>query len=313
MKKKGLVSIVMSIYNPKIEYIIKQLDSINEQDYSDIEVIIWDDNPDSGFEESILQKHITNYPYKYEKTKKNLGYAKAFEKLTTLAKGEYIAFCDQDDIWLKKKVSKMVSELKREGVVLVTADRALIDGQDKIFVKSVRHGSGTIGDRWNTGDDMLEIAVFTTCAIGMNTMMKTSVAESLLPIPEDVAHDKWFSAGACVKGKVVFLDEVLALYRRHGENVSGTLVGIHSKKEYYEKRVKIQEVFSKAFLERFTDIDVKKKKRIKEFTDARVNRRVFEIFKHREIDPDVARFEIVMSLIPNCLFSFFIKLVQLIA
>lgn len=313
MKKEGLVSVVMSIYNPKIEYIIKQLDSINEQDYSYIEVIVWDDNPQSDFEESVLQTHINKYPYRYEKAKENLGYAKAFEKLTTLAQGEYIAFCDQDDIWLKYKVSKMVNELKKEDTVLVTSDRALIDEQDNIFVKSVRYESGTIGDKWSTGDDILEISAFTTCAIGMNTMMKTNIAKSLLPIPELIAHDKWFAAGACVKGKVVFIDEVLALYRRHGKNVSGTLVGIHSKKDYYEQRVNIQEIFSKAFLKRFPSIAEEKKKIIWEFTEARVNRQTLKIFKYRKLDPDIAKFEIVMSLIPNCFFNLFVKFVQLIA
>lgn len=313
MKKEELVSIVMSIYNPKTEYIIKQLDSINEQDYANIEVIIWDDNPKSDFDESILRMHIKKYPYRYEKAMDNLGYAKAFEKLTTLAKGKYIAFCDQDDIWLKSKVSKMVDELKKDNVVLVTSDRSLIDEHDKVFVKSVRRESGTIGDKWNTGDDILEISVFTTCAIGMNTMMKTDVAKSLLPIPEETAHDKWFTAGACAKGKVVFLDEILALYRRHGENVSGTLVGINSKRDYYEQRVKPQEKFSKEFLNRFPCIDEDKKKIIKDFTDARVNKKRFKIFRYRMLAPDIAKFEIVISWMPNFLFKWLVKIVQLIA
>lgn len=263
MEKQELVSIVMSIYNPKADYIIKQLDSINEQDYTNIEVIIWDDNPMSDFDENILQMHIKKYPYRYEKAIKNLGYVKAFEKLTTLAKGEYIAFCDQDDIWLRSKISKMVDELRKDDVVLVTSDRALIDENDKIFVKSVRHEKGTIGDKWNTDDDILEIAVFTTCSIGMNTMMKTDIAKELLPIPKEAAHDKWFAAGACTKGKVVFIDEILALYRRHGKNVTGTLVDINSKKDYYEQRVKMQEEFSKEFLNRFLYIDEDKKKKYK--------------------------------------------------
>jgi glycosyltransferase involved in cell wall biosynthesis len=37
----------------------------------------------------------------------NLGYTKAFEKLISFSTGDYIAFCDQDDIWHEDKIKNV--------------------------------------------------------------------------------------------------------------------------------------------------------------------------------------------------------------
>lgn len=301
-----LVSVVISIFNPNIEYLTKQIESIENQDYQHIEIIIWDDNPETNVDERLFERLINKYSYQYIKCKVNLGYAKAFEKLTMLAKGKYIAYCDQDDIWMKNKISRMVAEIKKENAVLVTADRAIIDENDKIIVSSCRKKMPQNSNTWNTGDNIVVNAVFSTYAIGMNILIRADVAKQLMPIPEDTAHDKWLTAGASVKGKVAFIDEVLVQYRRHGKNASGMFRSIEGKEEYYKERVLYSYRLAEIFLERFPETDEKAKTAIMKFAKARKERKVLQIVKYRKIAPDIAGFEIILKFMPNALFKLLI-------
>ena len=49
-----LLRVVISIYRPDIRFLVRQLETVECQDYENIEVIIRDDDPGSAFDESIL-------------------------------------------------------------------------------------------------------------------------------------------------------------------------------------------------------------------------------------------------------------------
>ena len=106
------VNILLSVYNPNVTYLVEQLKSIDKQKYR------------------IL-------PYK----KKNIGYVKAFEYLVEQADGNYIAFCDQDDIWDKTKIEKCIQCMEKEHTILVVTDRKIIDAEGEATCNSVRHTS----------------------------------------------------------------------------------------------------------------------------------------------------------------------------
>ena len=104
------VDIVLSVYKPNIEFLEKQLESLNEQTYPNIEVIIHDDCVEERCDRAVFERKLTKIPYRilpYQD--RNLGYTKAFERLVKNTTGAYIAFCDQDDIWLPEKIEKCVS------------------------------------------------------------------------------------------------------------------------------------------------------------------------------------------------------------
>lgn len=296
-----LVSVVVSIYHPNMNFLEKQIRSLDEQSYDNIEIIIWDDDPDSAFDKKFFEKLIKKHKYYYLKGKENIGYAKAFAHLTEIAKGQYIAYCDQDDIWLCDKIKKCVKALEEEKGVLVTADRAIIDENDTVLISSNREQQKDIANSWSTGEHITPEAVFTTCAIGMNIVMRTDIAQELLPIPENVAHDRWLVAGASVKGKLIFLDEVLVQYRRHTQNVSGIMRGIYNKRDYLKKRVEKSYMLAKEFINRFPELSKEDKKIISEFSEARYKQNIFQMLKYRKISPDVIKFEIFLSVTPDFL------------
>lgn len=300
-KYQKKVSIVISIYKPNLQYLEKQLLSINSQTYKNIEVIVWDDYENSDFTSETIGKYITKFPYKYIKCQKNLGYIKAFEKLTTIAEGDYISYCDQDDIWEKDKILKSVETLINENAVLVTSDYSIIDGEDKLIHRSAREYSPAKHNLWHTGDDITKFAMFRCYAVGFTIVIDSTVAKKLVPFPTEIIHDKWLALGASALGKVAMIDEPLARYRRHGKNESGTLSGIYCKKDYYEKRVYSSFKAVEIFINKFPEC--KDKKEIMEFAIARKNKKIFKIWKYRRLANTEAKFEILLCFVPNFIFK----------
>ena len=62
----------------------------------------------------------------------------AFEKLVQRSDGEYIAFCDQDDIWMDDKVEKCVAYMNEKNIDLVVTDKQIIDENDNVTCSSVK-------------------------------------------------------------------------------------------------------------------------------------------------------------------------------
>jgi glycosyltransferase involved in cell wall biosynthesis len=121
-----LVSVVIPVYKGR-EYIEKTVKSILSQDYSNIELLLIDDGCPAGSDVildnlSSLDNRIRVYH------KDNGGVAEARNFGIKLAKGELIAFCDQDDLWLPSKLSKQVPlfDDQKVGVVYCGAEAAYL-------------------------------------------------------------------------------------------------------------------------------------------------------------------------------------------
>lgn len=105
--KQPLVSVIVPVYNGE-RYLALALKSIFEQDYTPFEVIVIDDgSTDSGAEiaRSYQQVRYFHQP--------NQGVAVARNHGIQLSEGEFIAFLDQDDIWLPKKLTLQISHLRQ--------------------------------------------------------------------------------------------------------------------------------------------------------------------------------------------------------
>ncbi len=107
------ISVAMATYNGE-KYIIEQLDSIRNQTLQVDEVIIHDDcSTDNTVQ--VVQEYIKEYQLdnKWHMicNEHNLGYASNFMASVKDTSGDYIFFCDQDDIWIADRVEKMVAVL----------------------------------------------------------------------------------------------------------------------------------------------------------------------------------------------------------
>ncbi len=135
------VSVVMATYrrNQSLE---KALHSIIAQTYSNIEVIVVDDNADSKWnaEVEVIINNLRSHDFdmKYIKNACNKGSAEARNIGIREASGEYITFLDDDDLYLPDKVKNQVAYMIEKGLDYSITDLWLYDEEDRLIEKRTR-------------------------------------------------------------------------------------------------------------------------------------------------------------------------------
>jgi glycosyltransferase involved in cell wall biosynthesis len=98
-----LVSVIISVYNGE-QHIAETIESIINQNYSNIEIIIIDDGSTDGSRE-VTQRYVPPLLYHHQP---NSGIAAAWNRGIELAKGDFIAFNGADDLWAKNKIQQQM-------------------------------------------------------------------------------------------------------------------------------------------------------------------------------------------------------------
>ena len=114
-------SVAMATYNGA-EYVVEQLESIRTQSMPVDEVIIHDDRSTDdtvAIVEKYIREHGLERTWKVSQNPKNLGYAANFISAVKETVGEYIFFCDQDDIWVPDRVEVMVGQMEEHPEILL--------------------------------------------------------------------------------------------------------------------------------------------------------------------------------------------------
>ena len=131
---KKLVSIILPTYN-RSQYICRAIESVLNQTYDNLELIIIDDGSKDNTLE-IISKY-QNPKIKVIRNKENLGFVKSLNKAIKLAQGKYIARIDDDDYWSdSKKLKKQIEFLENNPeYVLVGSGMIKIDKNGKEIKK----------------------------------------------------------------------------------------------------------------------------------------------------------------------------------
>lgn len=205
-----LVSIIVSTYNGE-QFIKSQLESLLKQTYRNIEIVISDDASTDGTR-SILLQYASLSKFTILLNKENAGFIRNFERGILLAKGVYIALCDQDDIWLPEKIEKLCRFIGDYS--LVYCDSKLIDEKGEDLGKKVSDIK-----RMYTGTDARGF-VITNIVSGHAMMFKKEILPYAMPLQTDIFHDEWLAVHAAVLNGIIYLDQPLTLYRQHAKNVT---------------------------------------------------------------------------------------------
>jgi len=216
VKQEKLVSIAIATYKGE-KYIKEQIESILNQTYKNLEIIICDDNStDNTF--NILKEYAKkDKRIKLYKNKQNLGYVKNFEKAISLCHGDYIALSDQDDIWLKEKIKILLDNIGNFD--LIHSDTYLIDENGEILHKSYSN----FAKKQLNPKDIIELA-FTPMVTGCTCMFTKSLRNKVLPFCNKIdVHDLWISLVAFKSNGIKYYDKALIKYRQHSNNQIGAL------------------------------------------------------------------------------------------
>lgn len=113
----ALVSVVVPVYNGE-QYLEKTVESILNQNYQHIELILVDDGS-SDQSAVIMQKLVIKDTRVRAFYNQNGGVACARNFGIHQAKGEFVAFCDQDDLWLPTKLTKQIPLFENPNMGLI--------------------------------------------------------------------------------------------------------------------------------------------------------------------------------------------------
>ena len=152
-----LISVIIPYYKKK-EYIISSINSVLNQTYKNLEIIIIYD--DLNKEDLNLLKKIKKKDkrIKIYINKKNLGAGRSRNKGIKLSKGTFVAFLDSDDLWKKNKLKKQIFFMKKNGINASHTSYTIINSINKI-----------IGSR--NAKDMSYKLLLKSCDIGLSTVI----------------------------------------------------------------------------------------------------------------------------------------------
>lgn len=145
----GLVSVVMPTYK-RSEKLTRAIESVLNQTYRDLELLLVNDNEPSDEYTQELIKRIE--PYKDDKRlclimqEKHINGAVARNVGIKQARGEYIAFLDDDDWWEKEKIERQIDVLKTLDSTWggVSCKFTLYNQEGKVIGKSPKYQDGYI-------------------------------------------------------------------------------------------------------------------------------------------------------------------------
>lgn len=213
------VSVVLATFNGAA-YLREQLESILDQTWQDIEIVAYDDGSTDGTL-SILEQYPQVRTYRAEERG---GVVVNFQRGISRATGRYVAFCDQDDIWLKNRLEASVTAMQQlerargsDTPILVHSDLCVVDKDLRTMAPSFYRSIGRDPGRYSFGRLLVQGAV-----TGSTCLMNRPLIGLAFPIPETaMMHDWWVALVAKVFGEIGYIDCPTVLYRQHGRNVIG--------------------------------------------------------------------------------------------
>ena len=206
MKK---VSVIIPMHNSS-NFILKCIDSVINQTYKELEILLIDDKSSDNTIRKI--KKIKDKRIKIIKLNNNMGAARARNKGIEEATGDYISFLDSDDYWRLDKIEKQVEFIKDK--VFIYSKYEYLRG-DKRHIANVPESL--------TYDELLKnSAIFTsTVMLNMKYLDKEDIYMPNMRMGQD--YGAWYKILKKID-KAYGMQEVLATYRVGNKSLSSNKI-----------------------------------------------------------------------------------------
>ena len=218
------ISVAMATYNGA-RFLREQLESLAEQTHLPAELAVGDDGSTDETLQilSEFQKHAP-FPVHIYRNESNLGYARNFLATAQRCRGDWIAFCDQDDVWLPNKLADASGAIERTpGCCMILQNAWLCDdalvSRNRKFPDKLRPGIYGAGSQYGF---WVWLGFLQTIHGSFFKMWDhKELPRNYYSKHPEVSHDKWTCMIANAIGGIVVLDEPAALYRRHEQAFTG--------------------------------------------------------------------------------------------
>ena len=221
-----MLSVVVCTYNGE-KYVQQQLLSILNQTIKPDEIIVSDDGSSDNtvalVREVLAPIHTTGITVTILTRDTPLGVAGNFSEALTQARGDLIALSDQDDVWLPEKLEVLTEVFSHHPeVVLVHTDATLIDASGKPTGTLMATLRLTSLERRALLEQRGLVALLRRNVVtGATVVLRRSLLEQALPIPEGWIHDEWLAVVAALQDGLLFDPRCVVEYRIHPGNVIG--------------------------------------------------------------------------------------------
>ena len=208
-----MISVVMSVYNERLEWLEAAVESILSQTHRDFEYIVIIDNPqlDCQCDEYLERIAASDERVRIHRNERNMGLARSLNVGIRLARGEYIARMDADDISMPNRLEEELRVIDEHGVDMVTSGRIDIDEDGKVTGQSRRIMSNPY-----------DVLPRTNIVVHPSVMMRTEVYRELggyRAFYNSEDYDMWLrilSSGHSIE----VIDEPLVYYRIRSNSMS---------------------------------------------------------------------------------------------
>lgn len=243
-------SVIVPTYN-RAHMVTETIDSILSQTFRDLELIIVDNDSTDNTEEVI--KSYKDKRIRYFKHQNNGIVAVNRNYGVSKAKGEYIAFCDDDDLWFPEKLEKQVQEMEK-------------DSQIGLVCNNVIHfnGKGDHGEAFKAkprdSDLTFEALVWKSFISGSTVLVRKAVLDDVGLMdesPELVAvedYELWLRIAK--KYRVKYIDIPLGKYRTHpGGYRRGPVKALEGDRLIYKKLLDMGVLSARSYRERISKLN----------------------------------------------------------
>ena len=208
-----LVSIALCTYNGE-RFLRGQLDSLLAQSHRELEIVALDDASTDASAAILGEYAARDARIRVQIHSRNLGIMRNFEAAFRECKGEYIAPCDQDDVWMPDKIAALLEAIGPASMAY--GDSGLMDEDGHVLGRRVSRGrpAGRVDDP--------TVFAFGNWVSGHTCLFRRDLLKAL-PVPEHFFYDWWLAAAAVASHGLVYVDRELTLYRQHASNATDFL------------------------------------------------------------------------------------------
>lgn len=231
------IDVLLATYNGE-KYLREQIESILNQTYKNINLIISDDCSKDSTAEILKEFEKNDTRVKVYIQEQNLGVVKNIEFLLSSVKNDFYMLSDQDDVWLPKKIEKSIEALKRNKADLVFGDLEVVDKDLNTIYPSFGDFM-LLNRKINNNIDSYKMNYLYNCVTGCTVLSKKEFIKYILPIPTNskyLIHDHWIGLMIELYGKLYYMPEKYIKYRQHGNNQVGTEKISHKFKRFEQVR-----------------------------------------------------------------------------
>jgi glycosyltransferase involved in cell wall biosynthesis len=225
----------MCVYNGE-KYLPEQLESIVCQTLQPDEVNIFDDcstdSTVSVISEFIRKHNLPNWHININRY--NKGWRLNFYDALSNCNGDYIFFCDQDDIWYPNKISTMINAMNNNpGILVLSGLYDTVDSKNKIINNFQSANIQTYYDYSVNKLDLYDNIINFQNRIGSAMLIKKIIKNQLLFFGRNglFAHDLWAVNVSALMGGCYWINSPVIRYRIHDDNASVKLNAVKRDKK----------------------------------------------------------------------------------